>query len=328
LSNDIRYFECLDLSKGYTPHSREVKRLRGSVKFPKSRARRKIRFINNGPALLRRKDDTNRHYILSPERDTAVKDEIQGVIFDLDGVLEFQGKAYPEAIELLDSLRRRGIPIRVLSNSTLKSRRSCTEKLRQKGFTVYESEVITASFATARYLETLNPRSCWVMLKREGREEFANFRHDPDNPEYIVLGDFREDFNFQNLNRALRLLCKGAKLIVMITETVDNSLGELELTVGAYGKMLEEAAGIKATYIGKPNRYVFDITLDTMGDIERSKVLMVGDRVETDILGAKNAGLKAALIKTGEFQESDLESPVAVPDYIFDSVSEVRKLFP
>ena len=256
-----------------------------------------------------------------------MKEEIEGVIFDLDGVLEFQGKVYPGAVKLLDSLRRKGIHIRVLSNSTLKSRRSCTEKLNKQGFSVYEHEVVTASFATARYLETLNPRSCWVMLKGEGLEEFRNFRHDPDNPEYIVLGDFREDFNFQNLNKALQLLCKGAKLIVMITETVDNSMGELELTVGAYGKMLEDAAGIKATYIGKPNRYIFDITLNTMGNIEKSQILMVGDKLGTDILGAKNAGLKAALVKTGEFQESDLEPPIIVPDYIFDSVREVGTLF-
>lgn len=256
-----------------------------------------------------------------------MKDEIAGVIFDLDGVLEFQGKAYPGAVELLDFLRGRGVPIRILSDSTLKSRRSCTEKLNKKGFTVYQHEVITASFATARYLETLNPRSCWIMLKGEGLEEFHNLRHDTDNPEYVVLGDFRDDFNFQNLNRALRFLFRGAKLVVMITESVDNSMGEMELTVGAYGKMLEDAAGIKATYIGKPNRYIFDITLGTMGNIERSKILMVGDRIKTDILGAKRAGLKAALVKTGEFQERDLESPAVAPDYILDSVREVVKLF-
>jgi HAD superfamily hydrolase (TIGR01458 family) len=261
------------------------------------------------------------------KRGTAMKDDVEGVIFDLDGVLEFQGKAYPGAVELLASLRRRQIPIRVLSNSTLKSRASCTEKLNQRGFNIYEHEVVTASFATARYLETLNPRSCWIMLKGEGLTEFRGFRHEPTNPEYLVVGDFREDFNFQNMNKALRLLCKGAKLIVMITETVDSSLGEMELTVGAYGKMLEDAAGIRATYIGKPNRYIFDITLDTMGNIDRSKVLMVGDRIGADVLGAKNIGLKTALVKTGEFQERDLESPIAAPDYIFDSVRDIEKLF-
>ncbi len=265
--------------------------------------------------------------ITGEKQGTTVKDEIEGVIFDLDGVLEFQGKTYPGAVELLGSLRRKGIPIRILSNSTLKSRRSCTEKLNEKGFSIYEHEVVTASFATARYLETLNPRSCWVMLKREGLEEFRHFAHDPDNPEYIVVGDFREEFNFQNLNKALRLICQGAKLIVMITETVDSSLGEMELTVGAYGKMLEDAAGVKATYIGKPNHYIFDITLETMGNIDRGKILMVGDKIGADIQGAKGVHLKTALVKTGEFKESDLESPIVVPDHVFDSVRDVGKLF-
>ena len=82
-----------------------------------------------------------------------MKDEIEGVIFDLDGVLEFQGKAYPGAVELLVSLRRKRVPIRVLSNSTLKSRRLCTEKLNKKGFSIYEHEVVTASFATEAEIE-------------------------------------------------------------------------------------------------------------------------------------------------------------------------------
>ena len=250
------------------------------------------------------------------------KSELKGIIFDLHGVLEFQGKAYPGAVELLDTLRKKGLPFRILSNSTLESRKSCAATSMKKGINVYEDEVVTASFATAQYLKTLHPTSCWIMLKREGLDEFRDFHHDSENPEYIVLGDFREDFNFQNLNKALRLLSRGAKLIVMIPEIIDNSTGELELTVGAYGKMLEEAANIKATYIGKPNRYVFEIALNTMEITEKNKILMVGDRISTDILGARNAGLKTALVKTGEFREGDLESPIT-PDYVFDSVREV-----
>lgn len=250
------------------------------------------------------------------------KPELKGIIFDLHGVLMFHGEIYPGAVELLNSLRQKGVIFRILSNSTLESRKSCAAKLRKKGISVYEDAVVTASFATAQYLKTMHPTSCWIMLKREGLDQFRDFHHDSENPEYIVLGDFREDFNFQNLNKALRLLSRGAKLIVMIPETIDNSMGELELTVGAYGKMLEEAANIKATYIGKPNRYVFEIALNTMEIRERNRVLMVGDRISTDISGARNVGLKTALVRTGEFRESDLESRTT-PDYVFDSVREV-----
>ena len=252
-------------------------------------------------------------------------EKFKGVIFDVDGILEFQGKVYAGAIELVNSLREKGIIIRILTNSTLKSRKQCADQLKEKGFNIYETEVITASYATAQYLKSLQPQSCWIMLKGKGLEEFRALNQDGQKPEYLVLGDMREDFNFHNMNKALQLLKNGAKFIVMITEAVDSSLGQLELTVGAYGKMLEEAAQVKATYIGKPNKYIFQITLENM-DIDKSKVLMVGDKVATDILGAKKAGLKSALVKTGEFKETDLNCDIK-PDYIFDSIKDVARLF-
>ncbi len=253
------------------------------------------------------------------------QDKLEGIIFDVDGVLEFQGTVYPGAIGLLDALRKKGIYIRVVTNSTLKSRKQCTEKLQRRGFDFHESEVITASFATAQFLKSLHPQSCWVLLKGEGLKEFKDFTHDSDNPEYLILGDLREDFNFHTINKALQCLLNGSKFIVMISDTVDNSMGSLELTVGAYGKMLEEAAQIQATYIGKPSSYIFDMALNTL-NIDRTSVVMVGDKISTDILGAQNAGIKSALIKTGEFKDSDLDCDIK-PDYIFDSVKELIQLF-
>jgi len=251
--------------------------------------------------------------------------KFNGVIFDIDGVLEFQGKAYPGAVELLDFLRKKGVTLRILSNSTLKSREVCTDKLNRHGFGVSEAEVITASLATARYLRTLKPKSCWVMLKGRGIEEFKEFEMDDKAPEYIVLGDYREEFKFENMNKALKLLLQGTKLIVMIPEKVDHSLGGVELTVGAYGKMLEDAAGIEAIYIGKPNTYMFDMALDSMA-IDRTKILMVGDRVATDIIGARQAGIPSVLVKTGEFKPDDLIGDIQ-PDYIVDAVTDIKRFF-
>ena len=251
--------------------------------------------------------------------------KFNGVLFDIDGVLEFQGKAYPGAVELLEYLRNKQIAFRIISNSTLKSRQVCTEKLNRHGFGVTREEVIAASWATARYLKTLKPRSCWVMLKGKGLDEFKEFNMDDESPEYIVLGDYREEFKFENMNKALNLLLQGTQLIVMIPEKVDHSLGGVELTVGAYGKMLEDAAGIQATYIGKPSRYMFDIALDSMG-IDRTEVLMVGDRVSTDVLGARQAGIPSVLVKTGEFKPDDLDGDIQ-PDFIVDGVGDIKDFF-
>jgi inorganic pyrophosphatase len=254
----------------------------------------------------------------------AASRQFDGVIFDVDGVLEYQGKVYAGAVELLEELRRLGTDVRILTNSTLKSRRSAALKLRNKGFPVDDDQVVTASYASAQYLREHDARSCWVMLKGEGIEEFHDLPQDPERPEYLVLGDCREEFNFATMNRALKLLMGGARLIVMIPEMIDSSMGDLELTVGAYGRMLEEATKTRAVYIGKPNRYIFEIALHGMKVGDRGRVLMVGDKVSTDILGEQQAGARSALIKTGEYRDGDLGGPI-LPDHVFESIDALRR---
>ena len=250
---------------------------------------------------------------------------INGVIFDIDGVLEFQGRVYPGAVETVNALKDRGIVLRLLTNSTLKSRASCAARLREAGFHIDAGEVVTASYATAVYLGEIKPSSCWVMLEREGLDEFKGFTHDEENPEVIVVGDNRSRFDFDHLNRALRLLLGGAKLVGMTPELIDSSMGAPELNVGSWARMLEEASGVKATYIGKPSRYVFELTLRSMG-LGKDEVVMAGDRVCSDIRGASDFGMQSILLRTGEFDERDLDSEVT-PDAVFGSITEVLTLF-
>jgi HAD superfamily hydrolase (TIGR01450 family) len=187
-----------------------------------------------------------------------------------------------------------------------------------------DEEVFTASFATAMYLRGLNPRSIWVMVEREGLDEFKEFYQDEENPEYVVVGDNRSRFDFEHLNQALRMLKRGAKLIGMQPELIDSSLGELELNVGSWVEMLARAAGIEATYIGKPSSYAFNLPLKSMG-LDKSQVLVMGDRVATDIKGAKILGMKCVLICTGEFVVKELDGRVE-PDYICNNVVELLEL--
>ena len=249
---------------------------------------------------------------------------LRGIIFDIDGVLEYQGRVYPGAIETVARLRQQGLRLCFLTNSTLKSRAACAARLCQKGFDVCEAEVITASYATAGYLKTLQPRSIWVLLQREGLDEFKDIPQDEDNPEYIVIGDYREQFTFTNLNKALRLLCRGAHLVGMISELIDNSMGEVEINVGAWVKLLELTSGVTATYIGKPNPYGFELALNSLG-LPKEQVLMVGDRVGSDVIGAHRFGIRSVLLRSGEFDARDLAGEIK-PDIIFDSIQEILTL--
>ena len=140
-----------------------------------------------------------------------------------------------------------------------------------------------------------------------------------------MIGDNRSQFDFDHLNKALRLLVKGAKLIAMQSELVDTSMGDIELNVGSWVGMVERAAGVQAVSIGKPNPYVFELALHGM-HLDKSDVLMVGDRVSTDVQGANNFGLRSVLIKTGEFDEQDLTSEM-LPTYTFETIGEMLELF-
>lgn len=245
---------------------------------------------------------------------------VRGVIFDIDGVLTFQGQVYPGAVETIAALRQRGLRLCFLTNSTLKSRASAAEKLRQRGFCLADEEVITASYAAAQYLRALQPRSAYVMVEGEGIHEFAEFTHAEQTPEYVVVGDNHSKFDFAHLNQAARLLRQGAKLIGMSAELLDNSTGELDLNVGAWTRLLEAAARAPAVYLGKPQRYAFDLALQRL-DLDRRQVVMVGDRVNTDVQGANANGLRSVLVQTGEFDPAELEASPARPDYVIAGIA-------
>jgi HAD superfamily hydrolase (TIGR01458 family) len=246
---------------------------------------------------------------------------LRGIILDVDGVLDFQGKVYPGAIDTVETLRRMGFVLRFLTNSTLHSRRSRAARLQTAGFRVFADEVITASYATACYLRQRNPRSCWIMLEGEGLGEFSAFVQDTENPEYVVVGDNRSSFDFEHLNRALRLLLKGAKLVGMQPDLVDSSTGAPELNVGSWVRMLEAASGVQAVYVGKPLPFVFELALADMG-LSRDEVVMVGDRIDSDVKGAQACGIRSMLVRTGEFRLRDLDRGIE-PDSVLHSIADL-----
>jgi HAD superfamily hydrolase (TIGR01458 family) len=253
-----------------------------------------------------------------------MSENTRGVIFDIDGVLEYQGKAYPGAVELIELLRERNVPFCFVTNSTLKSRASCARRLRMHGFMIRDEEVFTASYLTAEYLRRVRARSCWVMVDGDGMDEFSEFAEDRENPEYIVIGDLQSGFHFEPLNRALRLLLQGAKLIGMQAELLDTSRGLAELNVGSWVGMLERASGVQATYIGKPSAFAFEVPLETM-KLAKHQVTVVGDQLSTDIAGAQRLGMRTILVRTGEFRAMD-QAENTHPDFAVDSVEQIMEL--
>ena len=241
-------------------------------------------------------------------KNLSLKDRLpfKGVLLDIYGVLEYKGEPCAGAMDFINHLLNNNIPFRLLSNSTLQSRQSMAEKLQKLGFTgVMPEHVVTASSASAAYLRSVNARSIRVIIDGRGTDEFKEFAVDEENPEFLVLGDARDGFTFANINRMYNQLLAGAKLLVMIPNITSIEKTGPEITVGGYGKMLELATGHAGVWIGKPSRMMFDIALSDL-NLNNREVLMVGDNIDIDVDGARNAGIAGALVLTGEYSEKEL----------------------
>lgn len=247
---------------------------------------------------------------------------VKGLLIDIDGVLVDKGQVIPGAIETLAHLRDRDIPFRLLTNSTQNSRASRAQKLRALGLPIQDHQVITASYLSARYLERLGGAPCWVLVNGPGADEFAHLPQTDQAPEYVVLGDLAEQFNYAVLNRAFRLIRRGARLIAMQAEPIDLTVeAEPVLNVGAWVKLLEHATGTRAVVIGKPAPFAFEWALSEL-KTPRDQTMMVGDNPHTDLAGGQAAGLQTTLVRTGEFDSQALEEGPE-PDHIIDSIADL-----
>ena len=262
----------------------------------------------------------------------------RALLLDVYGVLEFKGEACPGAVELIASLNRRGIPYRLLTNSTLQSRSSMAAKLNRIGIDVDAAHLVTASSATASWLKQRNAKSCRVIIDGKGLDEFDDLHLLPglepgkvltedEVPEYLVLGDARDGFIFANINVMYRQLMAGATLVSMIPNITSVEKTGAEITVGGYALMLETASAKPAVTIGKPARIMFDMALLELG-VERHEALMVGDNEGVDVAGARGAGLASALIQTGEYAWPQLRSssdPLR-PEFLINHLDQLQEL--
>ncbi len=143
--------------------------------------------------------------------------EIDGVLLDIDGVLAISWEPIPGAIETLRWMRASGIPFRLITNTTTKTRADLARTLRDAGFDVRDDELVTAVVATAEYLRTNHPGAeCFLLSDGDARDDLEGIELvDVEDAEVIVIGGASEDFAYSTMNRIFRRLMDGAALVGM-----------------------------------------------------------------------------------------------------------------
>ncbi len=226
---------------------------------------------------------------------------INGVLLDLSGVLHVGSTPLPGAVAALQRLRASGMALRFVTNTTRSTRSAVANRLRAMGFELADDEIFTAPRAACDYLaaHALRP----LLLVHPGvTAEFSGLTQ--DDPNVVLLGDAGEAFDYRHMNRAFRLLMAGAPLLAMGRNRYFMDDDGLNLDAGPFVTALEYAAGVTATVLGKPAPTFFHAAVAALG-CDAREVVMVGDDVEADVLGAAAAGLQGILVKSGKYRAGD-----------------------
>jgi HAD superfamily hydrolase (TIGR01458 family) len=249
-------------------------------------------------------------------------ENIKGILIDIDGVLYVGAQAIPGAVETIQFLQKKDFPFRLITNTTVHSRQALQTKLKVLGFNVNIDKIFSAPYAANLYLKKRKAESIYLFVKGTTSMDFKDFKITEIDPEYIVIGDLAEEFTYERLNKAFRIIMNGTKMIALQKNRFWQSEQGLTLDAGAYVALLEYASNKKAELVGKPSRTFFEMAIEDMG-MKPEQVLMIGDDIETDIQGAQNAGAKAALVKTGKYREDYVAKMKINPDMIFDSIADL-----
>jgi len=246
-------------------------------------------------------------------------------LLDVDGVLVHDSQPIEGAVEAFHALQSAG-QVLILTNNSTRSRQQHAERLSGLGFTVQPSEVISSSFVVAEYLRKMaGSIIAWPVGESGLIEELLASGHRiasrPEQAQWVVAGMDRS-IDYRKLADGLRALNAGARLAAT---NLDGTYPTPEGPIPGAGAIVGALRGMgfdPDVNVGKPTSTSYDIAMG-MARAGKAKVLMVGDRLETDILGGNQSGLDTLLVLTGISREPEIEESGIRPTWIADSLAAV-----
>jgi HAD superfamily hydrolase (TIGR01458 family) len=257
---------------------------------------------------------------------------LSAVLIDIDGVLTVSWRPLPGAVEAVSWLRQAGLKVKLVTNTTSRTRASIAAALAGGGFPVTAADILTAPVVTAAYLAERYPGArCFLLNSGDITPDLADVRlmadegRDGEMAEVVVFGGAGPEFSYAALNRAFGYLMGGARLVAMHRNLYWRTDAGLPLDTGAFLAGLELAAGVEAEVVGKPADAFFAAALGALR-ARPSEALMIGDDIESDVLAAQRNGITGALVRTGKYLPQTHRGASGSPDHVIDSVADLPAL--
>jgi NagD protein len=250
-----------------------------------------------------------------------------GYLIDMDGVIYRGTEVIAGAAEFVNRLRESNFPFLFLTNNSQRTQRDVCMRLTRMGIDVEERHIFTCAMATARFLDKQKPRGTAYVIGEGGLltalHEVGYSIVDQD-PDYVVVGEGRT-FTMEMMESAVRMIEKGAKLIATNLDPNCPTQHGLRPGCGAIVSLLEKATGKSAFSPGKPSPIMMRAARKQLG-LTTDETSIIGDTMETDILGGTEMGFRTILVLSGGTQPQDLKNYAYRPDLIVNSVADLMEL--
>lgn len=250
--------------------------------------------------------------------------EKKGFICDMDGVIYHGNKLLDGVKEFVEWLYANNKHFLFLTNSSERSRTELKQKLARMGLDVDESHFYTSALATAKFIKSQSPGASAYVIGAPGLYNALyeeGITVNDVNPDYVIIGECRT-YNYESLERALYHVLHGAKLI----GTNPDLTGPTENGIAPACKSLvapvELSSGKSAYFIGKPNPLMMRTGLKLLG-VHSAEAVMIGDRMDTDIIAGIETGLDTVLVLTGCSTRATVDEFPYSPTYILDGVGNI-----
>lgn len=247
------------------------------------------------------------------------------ILLDVDGVLHVSGRPLPGAPDAVRRLRSAGHRLRFVTNATTRSKAQLASDLQAMGIELEAAEVQTTADAA---IAALRGRRVLALVMHAFAGDLEELELVGDDADAVLIGGADDSpetnlvFSYMNLARAFAELEVGADLYCLHRNRWWQTQRGALLDSGCYVAGLEYAAQTEATVIGKPSPAYFDAACRAL-DAEPSMTWMVGDDLETDVLGARGVGMRAVLVRTGKFRPDAVEASRVQPDGIVSSIAQL-----
>ena len=252
----------------------------------------------------------------------------KGFICDMDGVIYHGSQLLPGVQDFVEWMYREGKQFLFLTNNSGKTPRELRDKLARMGLDVDESHFYTSSLATASFIPSQTPGAKVFAIGDPGLTHALyekGLTLDDVDPDYVVIGE-TSSYTYDNICKAVKLVAKGARLIGTnydLTAPMDN--GVIIPACRALVAPVELASGKTAYYVGKPNPLMMRTGLKLLG-CHSAEAVMIGDRMDTDIISGLETGMSTVLVLSGVSTRETLQTYAYRPTMVLDGVGDIVRM--